>query len=76
MAEKRKNSGSLSTNSYKKTETQPDLKGKANYDCPHCKRNIDFQISGWTKIGQDGGKWLSLSLQEPYKKDEQTEPPF
>lgn len=82
MAEKRKNSGALNPNLYKKTDMQPSYKGKGNYDCPHCKQNIDFELSGWLKTNEDGRQWISLSVQEPYKKPEvetqfpETEVPF
>jgi hypothetical protein len=77
MAKKYKNSGVLNTNLYKKTDVQPSYKGSGNYDCPHCKQNIEFELSGWIKTNEDERQWISLSFKEPYKKAESsTEDPF
>lgn len=50
---------------FEKTkETQPDYKGKLNVN------GKDFDLSGWIKQTKDGKSFLSLKIQEPYKKDE------
>lgn len=48
----------------KTKETQPDYKGKLNVN------GKDFDVSGWIKESKEGKSFLSLKIQEPFKKDE------
>lgn len=57
------NSGAI-FRSEKTKETQPDYKGKLNVN------GKDFDLSGWIKQTKDGKSFLSLKIQEPFKKDE------
>lgn len=57
------NSGAIFKNEKTK-ETQPDYKGKLNVN------GKDFDVSGWIKTSKEGKSFLSLKIQEPYKKDE------
>jgi len=60
----KENSGSLFVNSYKKEgSNQPDYRGTVNVD------GQEKEISGWKKETNDGKVFLSLSFQEPYKKE-------
>jgi len=60
---KRDNSGSISKNKKKEKDNHPDVKGSAIID------GVDYWVSGWTKTGDDGERWVSLSFQ---KKEERT----
>ena len=57
------NSGAIFKNENTK-ETQPDYKGKLNV------QGKDFDVSGWIRTSKDGKSFLSLKIQEPFKKDE------
>lgn len=60
---KRDNSGSLSKNKKKEKDNHPDVKGSAIID------GVEYWVSGWTKIGDEGDRWMSLSFQ---KKEERS----
>ena len=51
---------------YKKTEKQPDWRGKVNID------GKIWEVSGWNRKS-DFGELVSLAVSEPYKKGEQVE---
>jgi len=57
------NTGAIFKNEKTK-ETQPDYKGKLNV------QGKDFDVSGWIRTSKDGKSFLSLKIQEPFKKDE------
>lgn len=57
------NTGAIFKN-QKTKDTQPDYKGKLNVN------GKDFDVSGWVKELKDGKIFLSLKIQEPFKKDE------
>jgi len=58
------NRGSLFPNDKRETDRHPNLKGKADVECPHCGRILPLWVSGWTKMMKDGvRKWLSLSFE-------------
>lgn len=60
----KENAGSLFVNTYKKEgSNQPDYRGTANVN------GEEVEISGWKKETNDGKVFLSLSFQEPYKKE-------
>ena len=59
------NRGVLFKNEYKKEGgKQPDYKGKINVD------GVDKELAAWIKEGKSG-KFMSLSVSEPYVKGEQ-----
>jgi uncharacterized protein (DUF736 family) len=58
------NSGALFKNEKTK-ETQPDYRGVANVN------GNNLEVSAWVKTDKNGKKYMSLSFQEPYKKEEQ-----
>lgn len=48
------------------TGNQPSYKGKINWG------GVDIEVSMWIKESKEGKKYFSVSLQEPYKKMENT----
>jgi uncharacterized protein (DUF736 family) len=56
--------GQLNKNSYKTTDNHPDYRGDAKID------GKNKELSAWVKTNVKGEKYLSLSIQEPYKKEE------
>jgi uncharacterized protein (DUF736 family) len=62
--EQKNNSGAIFKNDYKKTEQQPDYKGKAM---------IDGQMKDmamWLNESKSGVKYFSVKFSEPYKEAE------
>lgn len=59
----KENSGTLFKNNKKENERQPDYRGEVNVN------GELFQIAAWVKEGKNG-KFFSLSVKEPYQKDE------
>jgi len=57
------NSGVLFQNDKKGNEKAPDYKGKLNVN------GKDYDLAGWLREGKNG-KFLSVKISEPYKKDE------
>ena len=51
------NRGALFKNDRKETENHPDYKGQVNVD------GTDYWLSAWIKESQNGGKYMSLSVQ-------------
>jgi hypothetical protein len=76
------NTGSLFKNSFKKTETQPDLRGEIVLDKTFLLDLIDkskdptikVSISAWSKESEKVGKYLSLSIGQPYVKKTESNP--
>ena len=58
----KENSGFISKNKYKKEDKHPDIKGKLNVE------GKEWEIAGWENEN-DNGKYYSLKLSEPRKKD-------
>lgn len=58
------NRGALFKNNDKESDKHPDYKGSINVD------GKELQIAAWLKESQKGVKYMSLSVSEPYKKDE------
>jgi hypothetical protein len=70
MAYDNTNTGILSRNERKETDSHPDFTGTINVD------GVDYWLSGWTKEGKPGGKmegkrFFSLSVKP---KDAQAAP--
>lgn len=62
--------GSMFPNTKKTTDTQPSMRGEF--------RSLDgkmFEIAAWTKTDKNGNKWLSLSISEPWKPEEEQSKP-
>ncbi|MCK5346604.1 MAG: hypothetical protein KAR20_24510 [Candidatus Heimdallarchaeota archaeon] len=52
MAYDNTNSGALFKNDRKTSPNQPDYKGNAEIQCPHCGKNSEFWLSAWIKIAR------------------------
>ena len=68
MATERLGGGSMSVNMYKKSDAQPDRRGKLKID-----RDLpagEYEIAGWLKKNEQGENYLSLSLSAAYVKPE------
>lgn len=70
------NSGSLWTNSYKKQDNHPDMRGDVYLDRSLLRRLLDntsddlikVSISSWSRTTNNGRDYMSLSISEPYEK--------
>ena len=58
--------GSLWKNDYKTEEKHPDMKGKMTTD-----EGVEKQIAGWWKENRNGDKYLSITVQDMFTKDEE-----
>jgi len=75
------NTGALFTNSYKKSDKQPDFKGNITLERSLIKQllrdsddeNIKINLSGWNRQGRNGD-FVSLAY-DAYKKPEEAAPP-
>jgi uncharacterized protein (DUF736 family) len=56
------NKGALFTNDQKGNEKAPNYKGKLNVN------GKEYEIAGWVRQG-NSGSFLSLTISEPFKKD-------
>ena len=81
--EPKPNTGSLFKNTYKKADNQPDLKGDLILDKVFLEdlmnnsktSTIKVSISAWSKESEKVGKYLSISIGQPYvKKTESSNP--
>jgi len=70
------NSGALFPNKNKKSDAHPNVRGNVKIERSLLKELmsesgselIEIEISGWTKEFK-GGKFLSLKVAKPYKKE-------
>ncbi len=63
MSEQKDNSGALFKNKYKRQENHPDYRG------PCTVNGVEMEMSAWLRESKDGGKYMSIAFQPPYKKD-------
>ena len=61
------NTGTLFLNDRKTETKHPDYTGKAVIN------NKPYWVSAWIKVGKSGKKFISISVQEPFKKQERPE---
>lgn len=61
------NKGILFKNDYKENDNHPYYKGKINVE------GKEFELAAWVKEGKNG-KFLSLSVSEPYEKEQGNQP--
>lgn len=61
------NTGTLFLNDRKTETKHPDYTGKAIIN------NKPYWVSAWIKVGKSGKKFISISIQEPFKKPERPE---
>ena len=56
------NRGMLMRTRDKLSEKHPDYFGTLNVN------GVEFELSGWSKVSAKGNKYMSLTIQPPYKK--------
>jgi uncharacterized protein (DUF736 family) len=61
------NRGVLFKNDRKKTEKHPDLSGTININ------GVDHWLNAWSKVSQNGKKFISLSIGKPKDFQKSTE---
>lgn len=61
------NTGTLFLNDRKTETKHPDYTGKAVIN------NKPYWVSAWIKVGKSGKRFISISVQEPFKKQERPE---
>ena len=61
--EQKDNSGAIFKNDYKKTEQQPDYKGKAMID------GKKKELAVWLNESKEGKKYFSVKFSEPYQAE-------
>ena len=64
MAEQKNNTIRLFINQYKTEDKHPTLKGTAIVN------GKKYDASAWKNEDKNGKPWFNVSLEEPYKKDE------
>ena len=64
--ENKLNHGAMFRNEKKK-DTHPDYRGGINVD------GVEKELAGWIKTDNKGNKYLSLTVSDPYKKEEKAE---
>lgn len=68
MEQQKINTGAIFKNEKKTEQKHPDYRGKINAD------GKEMEIALWLKESQKGIKYFSVSLSEPYKPSEQSNP--
>lgn len=63
-----RNKGVAFFNDKKEKETQPDYRGKGNFN------GTDFELALWHRETKDGKEYYSISFSEPYQKTETAAP--
>ncbi len=62
----KQNKGAIFKNENKTNEKHPDYRGKINWG------GTEIEVSMWVNKSKEGKSYFSVSLQEPYKKMENT----
>jgi uncharacterized protein (DUF736 family) len=62
----KQNKGAIFKNENKSNEKHPDYRGKINWG------GTEIEVSMWVNKSKEGKSYFSVSLQEPYKKMENT----
>jgi hypothetical protein len=62
----KQNKGAIFKNENKSNDKHPDYRGKINWG------GIEIEVSMWVNKSKEGKSYFSVSLQEPYKKMENT----
>ena len=60
----KQNKGAIFKNENKSNEKHPDYRGKINWG------GTEIEVSMWVNKSKEGKSYFSVSLQEPYKKME------
>jgi len=66
--EKKNNAGAIFKNTYKKSESHPDYKGKCIVN------GKEMEIALWVKDTKTGEKYFSASFSEPYVAPAESKP--
>ena len=61
--EQKNNTGAIFKNNYKKTDSQPDYKGKAVID------GVEKEVALWLKESKNGVKYFSAAFSKPYQAE-------
>jgi len=61
--EQKNNTGAIFRNNYKKTDSQPDYKGKAVID------GVEKEIALWLNESKSGVKYFSAAFSKPYQAE-------
>ena len=61
--ETKQNTGVIFKNNYKKTDSQPDYKGKALID------GVEKEIALWLNESKSGVKYFSATFSKPYQAE-------
>lgn len=80
--EQKPNTGTLFTNSPKKADSHPDVRGSVHVDktllenlINKSKGNlVEIALAGWNKTSAKGLNYVSLAASEPYVKPEEKMP--
>ena len=61
--EQKNNTGAIFKNNYKKTDAQPDYKGKAVID------GVEKEVALWLNESKNGVKYFSAAFSKPYQAE-------
>ena len=61
--EQKNNTGAIFKNNYKKTDSQPDYKGKALID------GVEKEVALWLNESKNGVKYFSAAFSKPYQAE-------
>jgi len=61
--EQKNNPGAIFKNNYKKTDSQPDYKGKAVID------GVEKEVALWVNESKNGVKYFSAAFSKPYQAE-------
>jgi tRNA splicing ligase len=61
--EQKNNTGAIFKNDYKKTDSQPDYKGKAVID------GVQKEVALWLNESKDGVKYFGATFSKPYQAE-------
>ena len=61
--EQKNNTGAIFKNNYKKTDAQPDYKGKAVID------GVEKEVALWLKESKNGVKYFGAAFSKPYQAE-------
>jgi hypothetical protein len=73
--ENKPNTGALFKNVRKENDSHPDYRGPLHIECPECRHQFEREQSAWLKVSKSDTKYMSMSLKEPFKKDERKPAP-
>lgn len=64
-------------NTRREKENDPQYTGNGEIACPYCGNVAKYWVSGWKKISQKAGDFLSLTFRQKEERQKRQEPvPF